>query len=58
MVSFPLTGLDLSERIGERSVTRSLRLSADEAARYGMESGDEPMIYDLCVPFMSRRVCG
>jgi ubiquitin carboxyl-terminal hydrolase 4/11/15 len=48
MVSFPMEGLDLSDRIDERKIAQSLRLSTEEAANYGFQSGDEPMIYDLC----------
>jgi ubiquitin carboxyl-terminal hydrolase 4/11/15 len=48
MVSFPMEGLDLSDRIDERKIAKSLSLSDEEAAEYGFQNGDEPVIYDLC----------
>ncbi len=48
LVSFPMEGLDLSDRIDERKIAQTLQLSDEEAAQYGFQSGDEPMIYDLC----------
>lgn len=48
MVHFPIDGLDLEERIGERKVAKSLHLSQADADAYGVETSDEPMIYDLC----------
>ena len=47
-VSFPMEGLDLSDRIDERKIAQSLHLSEEEAAKYGFQSADEPLIYDLC----------
>lgn len=47
-MNFPIDGLDLEERIGERKVARSLNLNDEDAAKYGIEKGDEPMMYDLC----------
>jgi hypothetical protein len=43
-----MEGLDLSDRIDERKIARSLDLSSEEMAQYGFQSGDEPIIYDLC----------
>jgi ubiquitin carboxyl-terminal hydrolase 4/11/15 len=48
LVNFPIDGLDLEERIGERKVARSLKLSEEVAKKYGIEDGMEPMMYDLC----------
>jgi len=48
MVNFPIDGLDLEERIGERIVARSLQLHDEDARKYGIETGTEPMMYDLC----------
>ncbi|KAK8853439.1 hypothetical protein IAR55_004145 [Kwoniella newhampshirensis] len=47
LVHFPIDGLDLEERIGERKVARSLKLNGEDAGAYGIEEDDEPMIYDL-----------
>ena len=48
LVNFPIDGLDLEERIGERKVAKSLMLSSEDAMEYGIETGSEPMLYDLC----------
>lgn len=48
LVNFPIDGLDLEDRIGERMVAKGMQLSEEGAAEYGMENGDDPMIYDLC----------
>ena len=48
MVDFPIDGLDLTERIGERQVAKSLNLNDEQAVAYGMQTGDESMVYDLC----------
>ncbi|ORY31587.1 hypothetical protein BCR39DRAFT_558054 [Naematelia encephala] len=47
MVNFPIDGLDLEDRIGERKVSKSLQLSEEEASKYGMEDSGEPLVYDL-----------
>ena len=47
-VSFPIEGLDLNDRVEERKIARSLELSGDEAAKYGIEPDSEPLVYDLC----------
>ncbi|KAK4683921.1 hypothetical protein P7C73_g6288, partial [Tremellales sp. Uapishka_1] len=47
MVHFPIDGLDLEDRIGERKIAKELNLSAEEAKAYGVETSDEPMLYDL-----------
>lgn len=47
LVQYPLEGLNLDERIGERRVTQSLKLSDEEAKHYGIEHSTEPFIYDL-----------
>lgn len=47
MVTFPEEGLDLDERIGERRITQSLKLTPEEAKHYGIEHSTEPFIYDL-----------
>jgi ubiquitin carboxyl-terminal hydrolase 4/11/15 len=48
MVQFPVDGLDLEERVGERKLAKSLKLSDGELKEMGIEEGNEPMIYDLC----------
>lgn len=48
MVQYPLEGLNLDERIGERRITQSLKLTDEEAKHYGIEHSTEPFIYDLC----------
>lgn len=48
LVNFPIEGLDLSERIGETRVAKSMQLGPDEAQSYGIDSTSESMIYDLC----------
>lgn len=48
LVNFPVDGLDLSDRIGGRKVSKSLELSPEEAAKYGVHGDDEPLLYDLC----------
>jgi ubiquitin carboxyl-terminal hydrolase 4/11/15 len=47
LVQYPLEGLNLDERIGERRITQSLKLSDEEAKHYGIEHSTEPFIYDL-----------
>jgi ubiquitin carboxyl-terminal hydrolase 4/11/15 len=47
MVNFPIDGLDLDERIGERRISKTLNLSDDEAKHYGIAHSTEPFIYDL-----------
>ncbi|WWD19867.1 hypothetical protein CI109_104335 [Kwoniella shandongensis] len=47
LVHFPIDGLDLEERIGERKVAKSLKLTGEDAGVYGIEEDGEPMIYDL-----------
>lgn len=47
MVNFPIDGLDLDERVGERRVTKTLNLTDEEAHHYGIEHSTEPFIYDL-----------
>jgi ubiquitin carboxyl-terminal hydrolase 4/11/15 len=47
LVNFPIDGLDLDERIGERRVSKTLELSDEEAKHYGIEHSTEPFIYDL-----------
>ncbi|BEI92295.1 uncharacterized protein CcaverHIS019_0411150 [Cutaneotrichosporon cavernicola] len=47
LVHYPLEGLNLDERIGERRITQSLRLTDEEAKHYGIEHSTEPFIYDL-----------
>ncbi|ORX40453.1 hypothetical protein BD324DRAFT_610768 [Kockovaella imperatae] len=46
MVNFPIDGLDLTERVGERQVAKTLHLNAEQAKEYGMQSDDQ-IIYDL-----------
>jgi ubiquitin carboxyl-terminal hydrolase 4/11/15 len=48
MVHFPIDGLDLEDRIGERKMASSLQLDDGELREMGIEQGKEPMIYDLC----------
>ncbi|WVF67340.1 hypothetical protein IAT40_002093 [Kwoniella sp. CBS 6097] len=47
LVQFPVDGLDLGDRIGERKVARSLRLNGDRLEEYGIEEEAEEMVYDL-----------
>lgn len=47
LVQYPLEGLNLDERIGERRVTQTLKLTDEEAKHYGIEHSTEPFIYDL-----------
>lgn len=47
LVKFPIDGLDLDERVGERRVTKTLSLTPEEAKHYGIEHSTEPFIYDL-----------
>lgn len=56
MVSFPMEGLDLSDRIDERKIAKSLALNEEEAAEFGFQNGDEPVIYDLCTYCKSLHV--
>lgn len=48
LVQYPLEGLNLDERVGERRITQSLQLTDEEAKHYGIEHSTEPFIYDLC----------
>jgi ubiquitin carboxyl-terminal hydrolase 4/11/15 len=48
MVHFPIDGLDLGGRIGERKLAETLHLGKEEAKEFGVETSDEAMIYDLC----------
>lgn len=47
LVKFPIDGLDLDERVGERRVTKTLKLTPEEAKHYGIEHSTESFIYDL-----------
>ncbi|WVW86415.1 hypothetical protein I302_108461 [Kwoniella bestiolae CBS 10118] len=50
MVNFPIDGLDLGERIGERKVAKSMKMNghSGELEELGIdEHDDEEMIYDL-----------
>ncbi|CAK9787415.1 UCH-domain-containing protein [Cutaneotrichosporon oleaginosum] len=47
LVQYPLEGLNLDERIVERRITQSLKLSDEEAKHFGIEHSTEPFIYDL-----------
>ncbi|KAK6909152.1 hypothetical protein I203_103167 [Kwoniella mangroviensis CBS 8507] len=48
MVNFPIDGLDLGERIGERKVAQSLKVNGTNLEELGIEEHeDEEMIYDL-----------
>ncbi|GMK56830.1 hypothetical protein CspeluHIS016_0306700 [Cutaneotrichosporon spelunceum] len=47
LVQYPLEGLNLDERIGERRLTQTLKLTDEEAKHYGIEHSTEPFIYDL-----------
>lgn len=48
MVNFPIEGLDLEERVGERRVANSLNLSEEDCREYGIEPTSESLVYDLC----------
>ena len=59
LVNFPLEGLDLSERVQERRVAKSMKLSKEQGKEYGMDldwdevpteitpEGEGNMVYDL-----------
>ncbi|OCF44499.1 ubiquitin carboxyl-terminal hydrolase 4/11/15 [Kwoniella heveanensis CBS 569] len=47
LVQFPVDGLDLGDRIGERKVAKSLKLNGDRLEDYGIEEEAEEMVYDL-----------
>lgn len=49
-----MDGLDLSDRIDERKIAQTLKLSDEEAAEYGFQSGDEPIVYDLCESYITN----
>ncbi|WVO17141.1 hypothetical protein L204_104832 [Cryptococcus depauperatus] len=47
LVNFPIDGLDLEERIGERKVAKTLKIQGLDTTRFGIEECDEPLLYDL-----------
>ncbi|WRT69987.1 uncharacterized protein IL334_006980 [Kwoniella shivajii] len=48
MVNFPIDGLDLGKRIGEKKVAQSLKMNSGTLEEYGIEQDEgEEMIYDL-----------
>ncbi|WVQ94936.1 hypothetical protein IAU59_002024 [Kwoniella sp. CBS 9459] len=47
LVQFPVDGLDLGDRIGERKVAKSLRLNGERLEEFGIEEEAEEMVYDL-----------
>ncbi|WVR09644.1 hypothetical protein IAU60_006717 [Kwoniella sp. DSM 27419] len=47
LVEFPVDGLDLGDRIGERKVAKTLKLNGDDLAELGLEEESEEMVYDL-----------
>lgn len=47
-MNFPIEGLDLEERVGERRIAKSLDLSDEECRKYDIEPSSEPLVYDLC----------
>jgi hypothetical protein len=47
-VQFPVEGLDLGSRIGERKVADALAAEGEDVLQYGLDEAGEPMIYDLC----------
>ncbi|WVQ83635.1 hypothetical protein IAT38_005776 [Cryptococcus sp. DSM 104549] len=47
MVHFPIDGLDLEDRIGERKVANTLKLNGEDVQEYGIEEDGEPLVYDL-----------
>lgn len=53
LVHFPIDGLDLEDRIGERQVAKTLKLSGEDVEAYGIEDDGEPLLYDLCESFLS-----
>jgi hypothetical protein len=48
LVNFPVEGLDLEERVGERRIAKTLDLSDEECRKYDIEPSSEPLVYDLC----------
>jgi ubiquitin carboxyl-terminal hydrolase 4/11/15 len=48
MVNFPIDGLDLEDRVGERRIAKTLDLTDEDAEKYGIEPTKEPLVYDLC----------
>ncbi|OXG79192.1 ubiquitin carboxyl-terminal hydrolase 4/11/15 [Cryptococcus neoformans var. grubii Br795] len=47
LVHFPIDGLDLEDRIGERQVAKTLKLNGEDVEAYGIEDDGEPLLYDL-----------
>lgn len=54
MVNFPIEGLDLEERVGERRIAKSMQLNDEECRQYDIEPSSEPLVYDLCECTISR----
>lgn len=47
LVDFPAEGLDISDRVGERQVAQRLKAAGVDVDELGLDSLDEPPIYDL-----------
>ncbi|WVQ75606.1 hypothetical protein IAR50_005234 [Cryptococcus sp. DSM 104548] len=47
LVNFPIDGLDLENRIGERKLAKTLKMDGEDVTEYGIEGDDEPLLYDL-----------
>lgn len=57
MVNFPIEGLNLEERVGERRVANTLDLGEEDCREYGIEPTSESLVYDLCKPTLHLRNC-
>lgn len=58
LVHFPIDGLDLEDRIGERQVAKTLKLNGEDVEGYGIEDDGEPLLYDLCESFCQTKLDG
>lgn len=47
LVNFPIEGLNMEERIGERRLAKSMQLTEEQAKEYGIDGSKESWVYDL-----------
>ncbi|ODO05552.1 hypothetical protein I350_04604 [Cryptococcus amylolentus CBS 6273] len=47
LVKFPIDGLDLEDRIGERQLAKTLKVDGENVTEHGIEESDEALLYDL-----------
>lgn len=59
LIEFPVTDFDLSDRVQERQVAQRIELAGEPTEELGLESTEEPVIYDLCPspPLFASRPC-